>query len=38
MEIVVDGPRSNDLPPFCYCFMCDLFIVVADCCLMFALA
>lgn len=38
MEIVVDGLRSNDLPPFCYRCLCDLFILVADCCLVFGLA
>lgn len=38
MEIVVDGPWSNGLLPFCSHCTCDLFILVTDYCLLFALA
>ena len=34
MQIVVDGPRSNGMPPFGYCRMCNFFfyfILVVGC-------
>ena len=32
MQIVVDGPWSNGLPPLGYCHMCSLFLVHSSYC------